>query len=74
MTLMVRQLRPTPQGLPLEMYCFTSDTRWVEYERIQSDLFDHIIAIIPEFGLRVFQVPTGADVERALAAQSGVGR
>jgi len=50
-------------GLPLELYCFTSDTRWVEYERIQSDIFDHLFAILPEFGLRVFQQPSGADMQ-----------
>lgn len=63
MSLMVRQLAPTPGGLPLELYCFTSDTRWVEHERIQSDIFDHLFAILPEFGLRVFQQPTGADMQ-----------
>jgi miniconductance mechanosensitive channel len=63
MTLIVRQLAPTPDGLPLELYCFTSDTRWVEYERIQSDIFDHLFAILPEFGLRVFQQPSGADMQ-----------
>ena len=52
-------------GLPLEIYCFTSDTRWAVYEGIQSDIFDHLFAIIPEFGLRVFQHPSGADM-RAL--------
>ena len=62
MTLIVRQLAPTPDGLPLELYCFTHDTRWVEHERIQSDIFDHLFAILPEFGLRVFQQPSGADM------------
>lgn len=63
MSLMVRQLAPTPDGLPLELYCFTSDTRWAEHERIQSDIFDHLFAILPEFGLRVFQQPSGADMQ-----------
>lgn len=63
MTLMVRQLAPTPDGLPLELYCFTSDTAWVVYEGIQSDIFDHLLAILPEFGLRVFQHPSGADMQ-----------
>lgn len=63
MTLMVRQLAPTPDGLPLELYCFTSDTAWVAYEGIQSDIFDHLLAILPEFGLRVFQHPSGADMQ-----------
>ncbi len=71
MTLMVRQLEPTPEGLPLQIYAFSSDTRWVPYEGIQSDIFDHIIAIVPEFGLRVFQQPSGRDFERALGQARG---
>ena len=59
---MVRQLSPTADGLPLEVYCFTSTTAWVQYEGIQSDIFDHLIAIVPEFGLRLFQHPSGADL------------
>jgi miniconductance mechanosensitive channel len=62
MTMMVRQLNPTPDGLPLEIYCFTDTTAWVPYEGIQSDVFDHLLAILPEFGLRVFQNPGGADM------------
>ena len=61
MTRMVRQLAPGPQGLPLEVYAFTNTTKWIEYEGIQSDIFDHLLAILPEFGLRVFQDPTGHD-------------
>ena len=68
MTLMVRQLAPTADGLPLEIYCFANTTVWTEYEGIQSDIFDHLFAIIPEFGLRVFQHPSGADM-RALGAR-----
>ena len=71
LTLLVRQLQPGPTGLPLEIYCFTNDTRWAVYEGIQSDIFDHLLAILPEFGLRVFQEPAGADF-RALAAGEGV--
>ncbi len=67
MTLMVRQLDPTPDGLPLQVYAFSNDTDWVTYEGIQSDIFDHILAIAPEFDLRVFQHPAGRDFERALA-------
>src|SRR5690606_8878258 len=67
MTLLVRQLQPGADGIPLEIYCFTNDTRWAVYEGIQSDIFDHLLAILPEFGLRVFQQPGGADF-RALAA------
>jgi len=62
MTLMVRQLQPTAEGLPLEIYVFTNDTAWVVYEGIQSDIFDHVLAMIPEFGLRVFQNPSGHDL------------
>ncbi len=60
-TLLVRQLAPTPHGLPIELYVFSNDTNWVAYEGIQADIFDHIIALLPEFGLRLFQHPTGAD-------------
>ncbi len=66
MTLMVRQLNPTPDGLPLEIYAFSNDTDWVAYEGIQSDIFDHILAIAPEFDLRVFQHPAGRDFEAAM--------
>ncbi|WP_417659864.1 mechanosensitive ion channel family protein [Pseudidiomarina sp.] len=62
MTLMVRHLNPTADGLPFEIYCFTATTEWVEYEGIQSDIFDHLISILPEFGLRVFQHPSGVDM------------
>ncbi|RUO58771.1 mechanosensitive ion channel family protein [Pseudidiomarina insulisalsae] len=62
MTLMVRQLNPTSDGLPLEIYCFTNTTVWAEYEGIQSDIFDHLLSILPEFGLRVFQHPSGIDM------------
>ncbi len=62
MTLMVRQLQPTSDGLPLEVYCFTNTTAWAEYESIQADIFDHLLAIAGEFGLRVFQHPSGNDM------------
>jgi len=62
MTLLVRQLEPTAQGLPLEIYCFSNSTDWAFYENVQSDIFDHLLAILPEFGLRVFQQPSGADL------------
>ena len=55
MTVLVRQLQPVSTGLPIEIYCFTNTTDWGEYERIQSDIFDHLLAILPVFGLRVFQ-------------------
>ncbi len=62
MTFLVRQLAPTPEGLPLEIYVFTNDTRWAHYESIQADVFDHILSMVPEFGLRVYQRPSGYDV------------
>lgn len=61
-TLLVRQLAPGEYGLPLEIYAFADTTEWAEYERIQGDIFDHLLAILPEFGLRLFQRPTGVDV------------
>ena len=61
MTFLVRQLQPTENGLPLEIYIFTTTTNWNAYEAIQGDLFDHLLAILPEFGLRVFQRPSGWD-------------
>lgn len=64
LTFLVRQLAPTPQGLPLEIYVFTSTTVWAEYEGIQSDIFDHLLAVVPQFGLRVFQEPAGSDWQR----------
>jgi len=62
MTLIVRQLAPGPEGLPLEIYCFTTTTAWAEYEDIQSDIFDHLLAIVPEFDLRLYQKPAGSDL------------
>lgn len=62
MTLIVRQLSPGPEGLPLEIYCFTNTTVWSDYEDIQSDIFDHLLAIVPEFGLRLYQKPAGSDL------------
>ncbi|HEB90643.1 MAG TPA: mechanosensitive ion channel [Deltaproteobacteria bacterium] len=67
-TLLVRQLAPGPKGVPIEVYCFTNDTAWVTYEAIQSDLFDRILAMVPEFGLRVFQEPSGADLRACVEA------
>ncbi|MGB5212012.1 MAG: mechanosensitive ion channel domain-containing protein [Gammaproteobacteria bacterium] len=62
MTLIVRQLGPGPEGLPLEIYCFTNTTEWAVYEDIQSDILDHLMAIVPEFGLRLYQKPAGSDL------------
>lgn len=66
MTQMVRQRDPTADGLPLEIYAFTNVTAWSEYEDIQADIFDHVLAVAPEFGLRVFQHPAGRDFEAAI--------
>ena len=66
MTFLVRQLAPTPEGLPLEVYVFCRDKVWANYEAIQADIFDHLLAVIPEFGLRVYQQPAGSDF-RSLA-------
>ncbi|MCG8592664.1 MAG: mechanosensitive ion channel family protein, partial [Proteobacteria bacterium] len=70
MTLLVRQLPPSSKGLPIEIYCFTRDTDWIRYEEIQSDIFDHFLAIAPEFSLRVFQEPSGGDFARAFGQSS----
>lgn len=64
MTFLIRQLQPGETGLPIEIYVFTNDTAWANYEAIQADIFDHILAVVPEFGLRVFQYPTGFDLKQ----------
>ena len=66
MTLMVRMLEPTAEGVPLELYCFTATTAWVQYEAIQGDIFDHLLAQLPEFDLRLYQSPTGWDIRSGL--------
>lgn len=63
-SLIIRQLQPSSEGLPLEIYAFTKTTAWKEYESIQSDIFDHLLAIIPEFGLKVYQAPSGSDLKQ----------
>ncbi len=70
MTVLARQLAPGPQGVPIEVYCFSSDTAWANYEGLQGDLFDHLIAILPEFGLRAFQEPSGSDFAEAISARA----
>ena len=65
MTLLVRHLQPTDHGIPVELYFFTRTTDWAPYEQIQADVFDHLLAIVPEFDLRVFQSPTGADFRQS---------
>ena len=69
-SLIIRQLQPTSEGLPLEIYAFTNTTVWKDYEAIQSDIFDHLIAIIPEFGLKVYQAPSGADFKQFSAVSA----
>ena len=64
MTFLVRQLSPTERGLPIEIYVFSNNTDWIEYEEIQSDIFDHLIAASSQFGLRIFQYPTGNDLNK----------
>jgi miniconductance mechanosensitive channel len=62
MTMLVRHLAPGPDGIPLELYCFTRSVAWADYEGVQADIFDHLLAILPAFGLRVYQRPGGADL------------
>ncbi|MCP4582289.1 MAG: mechanosensitive ion channel [candidate division Zixibacteria bacterium] len=64
MTFLVRQLPPGPSGIPIEIYVFSNDQVWANYEAIQADIFDHILAVIPRFDLRVFQNPSGADFRK----------
>ena len=70
MTFLIRQLAPAAQGLPLEIYVFTNTTVWADYEGIQSDIFDHLLAVVPRFGLRVYQEPAGSDFAAALHAST----
>ena len=67
LTFLVRHLQPTDKGLPMEVYVFSKVQSWAEYENIQADIFDHILAVIPEFDLRVFQSPSGADFQVVLS-------
>ena len=64
MTFIVRQLAPGSKGLPIEIYVFCKDTNWTAYEAIQADIFDHILAVVSEFDLRVFQEPSGSDFQK----------
>ena len=68
LTCMVRQLAPTEHGLPIEVYAFSRNQQWVAYEGIQADIFDHILAVVPHFDLKIFQDPTGSDF-RSLSLQ-----
>ena len=67
MTFLVRQLQPNERGLPIEIYVFSNDQAWANYEAIQADIFDHILAVIPEFDLRVFQNPSGRDFQNIVS-------
>ncbi|AIZ32130.1 mechanosensitive ion channel family protein [Pseudomonas parafulva] len=69
MTCMVRQMQTSAEGVPLEVYCFTRTTAWADYERIQGDIFDYLLAVLPEFGLSVYQQPSGSDMRSGLAAR-----
>jgi miniconductance mechanosensitive channel len=62
MSLLVRHLQPTDTGLPIEIYVFSKEKASANYEAIQADIFEHLLAVIPEFGLRVFQSPSGHDI------------
>jgi len=68
MTILVRQLQPTDHGIPMEVWCFTSNTAWSHYESVQADIFDHLFAVVGEFDLRVFQSPSGHDMRQMVAA------
>ena len=63
MTFLVRHLEPTEIGIPMEIYVFSKVQAWAEYENIQADIFDHVLAVIPEFDLRVFQLPSSKALE-----------
>lgn len=69
MTMMARQMQPTSEGLPIEVYCFTNTIVWAQYEGIQADIFDHLYAILPEFGLRAYQKPAGTDLAAAFKGE-----
>lgn len=66
MTFLVRQLQPTEKGIPIELYVFSNDQAWANYESIQADIFDHLLAVVHEFGLRIFQNPTGDDFRKLM--------
>ena len=69
MTHMVRHLQSSDTGVPLQVYAFTNTTVWVEYERIQASLFEHIMAIAPLFDLKIFQRPSGGDLEKRVSVE-----
>jgi miniconductance mechanosensitive channel len=69
MTFIVRQLSPSEKGLPIEIYVFCKDTNWTAYESVQANIFDHILAVVPEFDLQVFQEPSGTDFQKITMLQ-----
>ena len=74
MTFLIRHLQPTDKGLPLEVYVFSNDQVWANYEALQADIFDHIFASLPQFGLRPFQSPAGSDIAALGDALSRIGQ
>ena len=66
LTFLIRQLEPGSEGLPIEIYVFTNTTKWADYEDIQADIFDHILAVVPQFELKIFQNPTGSDFKKII--------
>ena len=66
MTFLIRQLSPRENGLPIEIYVFCKDTHWTIYEAVQADIFDHILAVVPEFNLRLFQEPSGSYFQKII--------
>jgi miniconductance mechanosensitive channel len=70
MDLLVRSLAPSPDGLPVEVYVFTKSTIWKEYENTQAEVFDHLLAAVPNFDLKVFQQPTGLDFSQLVGSLS----
>lgn len=72
MLMMVRMMEPGSEGIPIEVYCFTDDTAWVNYEQVQGDIFDHFLSILPEMGLRLYQAPSGSDLQSAFTRSSDI--
>jgi len=67
LTLLVRQLEPTANGIPIQVYAFCNDIAWANYEAVQSDIFDHILAVVSQFELEVFQNPSGSDFKSLIS-------
>src|SRR5690606_12842863 len=72
MTLMVRQLQPTAQGIPLEIYAFSADKRWLNYEYVMADIFDHLLAALPYFDLEIFELPVSLEVKGKSPFEEGL--